>query len=209
MFFAVWDFIFSRSSFKSVLPMAFTCAVQTSTGASRRANRAGLQLRWCRSPTRPPKLHTRPHRAGLRLRWCRFPTLGSNHHTGANRAEFGFSPQNELTPPPKGGGVSYRLFGLLVFSRREARYFSAGKDGYFVSEGFSRQLPWQLLATTGSHGSNGACLVLRWCRFPTRPSKPDTGPHRAEFGFTIFSWNAFAPAGLPSPAPACSLLPPG
>ena len=62
MFFAVWDFIFSRSSFKSVLPMAFTCAVQTSTGASRRANRAGLQLRWCRSPTRPPKLHTRPHR---------------------------------------------------------------------------------------------------------------------------------------------------
>ena len=39
-----------------------TGPAQTSTGASRRANRAGLQLRWCRSPTRPPKLHKGPHR---------------------------------------------------------------------------------------------------------------------------------------------------
>ena len=29
----------------------------------------------------------------------------------------------------------------LNFHQREARCFSAGKDGYFVSEGFSRQLP--------------------------------------------------------------------
>ena len=29
----------------------------------------------------------------------------------------------------------------LIFRRREARCFSAGKDGYFVSEGFSQQLP--------------------------------------------------------------------
>ena len=146
MFFAVWDFIFSRSSFKSVLPMAFTCAVQTSTGASRRANRAGLQLRWCRSPTRPPKLHTRPHRAGLGLRWCRFPTLGSNRHTGANRAEFGFSPQNEFTPLPKGGGAGY-CFSLVV-------------------RVLLGSCLWQLLATTGSHASNRACLGLRWCHFP-------------------------------------------
>lgn len=33
------------------------------TTGSHGPNRAGLQLRWCRSPTRPPKLHTRPHRA--------------------------------------------------------------------------------------------------------------------------------------------------
>ena len=31
------------------------------TGA-RWPNRAGLGLRWCRSPTRPPKLHKGPHR---------------------------------------------------------------------------------------------------------------------------------------------------
>ena len=29
----------------------------------------------------------------------------------------------------------------LVFRKREARCFSAGKDGYLVSESFSRQLP--------------------------------------------------------------------
>ncbi len=27
----------------------------------------------------------------------------------SHRGEFGFSPQNELTPPPKGGGAGYRL----------------------------------------------------------------------------------------------------
>ena len=152
MSFAVWDFIFRCPFFQNFPSVAFTCAAQTSTGASHWPNRAGLPLRWCRSPTRPPKLHTRPHRAGLGLRWCRFPTLGSNRHTGANRAEFGFSPQNEPTPPPKGGGAGHRLFGLSGFSRREARCFSAGKDGYFVSEGFSWQLPWQLLLTPLQRG---------------------------------------------------------
>ena len=117
MFFAVWDFIFSRSSFKSVLPMAFTCAVQTSTGASRRANRAGLQLRRCRSPTRPPKLHKGPH-----------------------RGEFWFSLQNELTPPPKGGGA-----------------------GFCSILGCSSLLD---SSTTASHGSNGAGLGSCWCPTP-------------------------------------------
>ena len=37
--------------------------------------------------------------------------------------------------------------------------------------------------TTGSHASNRAGLGLCWCRFPSRPPKPHTGPHRAEFGF--------------------------
>ena len=53
------------------------------------SNRAGLGLRWCRFPTRPPKPHTRLH-----------------------RAEFWFSLQNELTPPPKGGGAGYHLTWL-------------------------------------------------------------------------------------------------
>ena len=44
-------------------------------------------------------------------------------------------------PPPLGGGAGYRLsFGLLG-------------------------LPCS--STTGSHGSNKACLGPRWCRFPT------------------------------------------
>lgn len=94
------------------LSSRFAAVPDSSITGSHGLNRAGLQLRWCRSPTRPPKLHTRPHRAGLGLRWCRFPTLGSNRHTGANRAEFGFSPQNEHTPPPKGGGAGYHLTWL-------------------------------------------------------------------------------------------------
>jgi len=113
--------------------------------------------------------------AGNPSRWCRFPTLSPKPHKGPHRAEFWFSHQNELTPPPLGGGARYRLFGLLVFSRREARCFSAGKDGYFVSEGFSWQLPWQLLLTTGSHGSNGVGLGLWWCRSPTRPQNRTQG----------------------------------
>ena len=67
-------------------------------------------------------------------------------HKSPHRGEFGFSPQNDITPPPKGGGAGYRLFGSLEFSCREARRFSAGKDGCFISEGFSRQLP---VATAG------------------------------------------------------------
>lgn len=73
-------------------------------------------------------------------------------HKSPHRAEFGFSPQNEFTPPPKGGWAGYRLFALLGFSIREARCFSVGKDGYFVSEGFSWQLPWQLLLTPLQRG---------------------------------------------------------
>ena len=51
----------------------------------------------------------------------------------------------------------------LIFRRREARYFSTGKDGYFVSEGFSRQLPLATAAhnwlTRPQRGRFGASLV--------------------------------------------------
>ena len=118
---------FSRSSFKSVLPVAFTCAVQTSTGASRRANRG------C-----------------LRLGWCCFPTPPSNRPRIVAQGRVLFSPQNELTPPPKGGGA-----------------------GFCSSLGFRVLLGsclWQPLATTGSHGPNRAGLLLQWRRSPTRLS---------------------------------------
>ena len=75
--------------------------------------------------------------------------------------------------------------GLLEFSCREARCFSAGKDGYFVSDDFSGSCLWQLLVTNGSHGSNGAGLGLWWCRSPTWLSKSHTGAHRGEFRFCV------------------------
>lgn len=131
---------FSCSSFKDFPPVAFTCAVQTSTGASRRADRAVL-----------------------RLRWCRFPTLSPKPHTGPHKSEFVFSPKNEFTPPPKGGGVGF-CSSLVV-------------------RVLLGSCLWQLLATTGSQWPNRAGLGLCWCRFPTRPPKPHTGPHRGEFGF--------------------------
>ena len=86
---------FSFHPFITFLRWLFTTAAQASTGASRRANRAGLQLRWCRSPTRPPKLHTRPHRAGLGLRWCRFKPP----HRGKPGRVWFFSPERAYPSP--------------------------------------------------------------------------------------------------------------
>ena len=60
-------------------------------------------------------LTTAPHgsnRACSGLRWCRSPTCPPKSHTGSHRAEFWFSLQNELTPPPKGGGAGYHLTWL-------------------------------------------------------------------------------------------------
>ena len=82
----------------------------------------------------------------------------------------------------------------LNFHQREARCFSAGKDGYFVSEGFSRQLPLATAAhnrpTRLQRGGEPASLVS----FPTPPSKPHTGPHRGKFVFTSVFPQPF-PAG--------------
>ena len=98
----------------------------------------------------------------------RFPARFSKPHTGPHRAGFGFSPPKQTHPSPfRGRGWVSPVLGLLEFSCREARCFSAGKDGYFVSEGFSRQLP---VATAGHSWPNRAGLGLRWCRFPTPPS---------------------------------------
>ena len=52
------------------------------------------------------------HRAGNPSCWCRFPSRPPKPHTGPHGGEFGFSPQNEFTPPPKGGGAGYRLSGV-------------------------------------------------------------------------------------------------
>ena len=110
----------------------------------------------------------------------------------AHRATEGrvFSLHNEFTPPPfrRRGWVS-PVSGLLVFSRREARCFSAGKDGYYVSEGFSRQLPLATDALNCPHGFNRAGLVPGWCRFPYPGSKITRWAHRAEFWFLLTRWH--------------------
>ena len=106
------------------------------------------------------------NRAGLGLWRCRFLTWLSKPHIRPHRAEFGFSPQNEFTPPPKGGGTGF-------CSSLEFRVLLGS-------------CLWQLLVTTGSHASNRACLGLRWCHFLTWLSKSHTGPHRAEFRFHRF-----------------------
>ena len=71
----------------------------------------------------------------------------------------------------------------LNFHQREALCFSVGKDGYFVSEGFSRQLPLATAAHNCPHGFNRAGLVPGWCRFPYPGSKITRWAHRGEFGF--------------------------
>ena len=69
-----------------------------------------------------------------------------------HRGEFWFSLQNELTPPPKGGGA-----------------------GFCSTLGCSSLLD---SSTTASHGSNGAGLGSCWCpRTPARPvvmTEPDS-----------------------------------
>ena len=112
-----------------------------------------------------------PNRAGLGLRWCRSPTWPPKSHTEAHRAEFVFPPQNEFTPPPKGGrgGVSSFL----------------GWSG------------WPCSFTAGPRWPNRAGLGLCWCRSPTRPPKSHTGPHRGGFGIhflflVCFCWGKAA-----------------
>ena len=61
-----------------------------------------------------------------------------------------------------------------------ATSLSGGEISFLLPGGWP--LPPDSL-TTGSHASNGAGLELWWCRFPRRPTKSHTGPHRAEFGF--------------------------
>ena len=140
-----------------------------------------LTLGW---PLPPDSLTTGSHtsnRAGLGLGWCCLPTRPSDRPKIAAQGQVCFSPQNELTPPPKGGGAGYLLF--------------------FGGSGS----PWQLPLATAGHnwvtlaqqGLFGASLVS----FPTPPSKPHTGPHRGVFGFTVVSWCASFAASPPAGAP--------
>ena len=141
----------------------------------------GLPLSWIRSQL----AHTGPTGrvccfAGVvSLPGCQNRTQG---HTGAS---LDFLPRTSLPLPLKGEGLGIVCCLVrLVFSRREARCFSAGKDGYFVSEGFSMQLP---VATAGhkrltrlQQRPSGAALVS----FPYLAVKTAHGGTRGRVWFS-------------------------
>ena len=106
------------------------------------------------------------NRADNLFRWC-VPLPSSQNRTQALTVAYLFSPCSLLTFPLRGKAV---LFSKL------------GCPGFLDS------------STTASHGSNGAGLRPLWYRFPTRPSKPHTGPHRGKFVFTSVFPQPF-PAG--------------
>ena len=132
---------FSFHPFITFLRWLFTAAAQTSTEALLVSNRACLGLCWCRFPTPSPD---RPKIAAQGRVWV-------------------FSPKTNSPLPLKGEGRSVAFLWFVgVFTQRNPVLFRR-KDGYFVSEGFSRQLP---VATAGHNwltrlqqGLFGAALV--------------------------------------------------
>ena len=108
---------------------------------------------------------------------------GTQGHTGPSSVFV--RKTYKFTPPPKGGGAG-------VSSNLARWNFNVEKPGAFPQEKTDTSYPrdslgsclWQLLLTNGSHGSNGACLGHRWCRFPTRFPKI---AHRATRGRVWFS----------------------
>ena len=100
-----------------------------------------------------------------------------------HRSKFGFSPQNELTPPPKGGGAGYRLSWVCWVCPARAQLPHTAPTGPFWGLAGIRSL---LSFQNRTQGHTGPSLV-----------------------FTAFSWCALGLAKLPNPAPACIPLLPG
>ena len=124
--------------FRTFLRWLFTAAVQTSTGASRWSNRACEELPWCRSPTPSPD---RPKIAA--------------------QGQVCFSPQNGLTPPPKGGGSGYHLSWVVGFALLVHNWPTRLQQGGFAASLVSFSQP--------------------------RPLTGHISPHRGEFGFGLLA----------------------
>ena len=101
----------------------------------------------------------------------------------ASQDKFLFCVQNEVTPPPKGGGAGYHLSWVGRVGSVRSKLDHAGSTGPTLFLAGVVPLPGLQNRTQGHTGLS--------------------------LGFTIFSWSAFALAGLPSPVPACSLQPLG
>ena len=102
-----------------------------------------------------------------------FPYPFPKPHTGPHKGEFVFSPQNEFTPPPKGGGVGYHLswVGRAGSARSKlAHTVSTGRETGF---GGVVHLPGSQNRTqvlTGpsfvSVSFSGALLLRQSCQLP-------------------------------------------
>ena len=101
---------------------------------------------------------------------------------GHTEPSFFFCSKNEFTPPPKGGGAGVLscsahflvMRSPILFRGKSIRLLSAGAFGNCCSQP-ARTPP------------TGPVWGIAGVRFPTQLSKPHTGPHGAEFGFTPFS----------------------
>ena len=104
---------------------------------------------------RPQLAHTAPTGPVMGIHWCRSPIWLSKSHTGPYTGFFAFP--------------------LYLF--------------HFSPTGKSRSELASVLLCPPEFVHNCPTRLQRagnpsyWCRFPTRPTKPHTGPHRAEFGF--------------------------
>ena len=106
-----------------------------------------------------------------------YPALKTAHKRPQGRVWF-FSPKRVYPLPLKGEGRGITFLGLVGFA-------------LLVQN-------WGTLAQQGRSGGFGGVVPLPGVQNRTQGH---TGP---SLGSPFFSWSAFAPAGLPSPAPACS-----
>ncbi len=111
---------------------------------------------------------------GSPLFWIR-SQLG---HTGPTGPVWGFAGVVSLLGPQNCSQGRTRAFSL--FPSTCSTFPLRGKVGLNSHPSCSAR---PNSSTTSPHGFNGAGNPSYWCRFPTRPTKPHTGPHRAEFGF--------------------------
>ena len=116
------------------------------------------------------------------------PQSRTQGHTGASLV---FLRRTSLPLPLKVEGLDIVCLVCQVFHPEKPGAFPQEKTDTSYPRASLGSCLWQPLATTGSHGSNRACSGLRWCRSPTRISKPHTALHRASCGFV--SQNEFTP----------------
>ena len=124
------------------------------------------------------------NRAGLGLCWCCFPTRISKPHIALHRTSCGFVSQNEVAPPPLGGGAGIThlsWIGQVGFVRSKLDH--AGSTGPTLFLAGIVPLPGLQNRT---QGHTGPSLVL-----------------------SVFSWGALGLVALPNLVPACKLSPPG
>ena len=98
-----------------------------------------------------------PNRACLVLRWCRSLPGSQNRTQGRTGPSLVFSPQNELTPPPKGGGAGYHLSWVGRVCPARSKLGHAGPTGPVW--GFAGVVPLPG-SQNRTQGHTGPCLVF-------------------------------------------------